>query len=179
MSVGLVFQQHIAKEGGVMFDSLMTLFISVAAISAGLMAGVYFAFSGFIMQSFDQLGARLATDAMNAINKVILRSWFMPLFFGSTLMFAVLSVISLLNVELAGRWLLFAAGLIYVAGMFFCTLFFNVPLNNRLEKVRHDDNAKSDTWTLYLKHWTRWNHVRCVCSLVALILSVQYLVNYA
>ena len=52
-----------------MLDSMITLSLSVAAIGAGLMAGVYFAFSGFIMRSLDQLGAAPATDAMNAINK--------------------------------------------------------------------------------------------------------------
>src|SRR5690606_13121244 len=60
-------------EGSVMADSVVALSLAIAAIGAGLMAGVYFAFSGFIMRSLDQLGAAAATDAMNAINEVILR----------------------------------------------------------------------------------------------------------
>lgn len=162
-----------------MFDSVIALALTIAAISAGLMAGVYFAFSAFIMRSFDQLGAAQAADAMNAINEVILRSWFMPLFFGSTLLFAVLSVWAIVDADMAGRWLLFVTGLIYVAGMFLCTVFFNVPLNNRLKDAGRNNNAKAETWTHYFRYWTRWNHLRTICSLAALILSIHYLVSYA
>jgi len=127
-----------------MFDSMIAIFLTIAAIGAGLMAGVYFAFSGFIMRSLDQLGAAQATDAMNAINEVILRSWFMLLFFGSTVLYAVLSAIALFDANLAGRWLLFTAGLIYVFGMFLCTAMFNVPLNNFLAEASDDDSTKSN-----------------------------------
>ena len=161
-----------------MYASLIALALTVAAIGAGLMAGVYFAFSGFIMRSFDQLGAARAADAMNAINEVILRSWFMPLFFGSTLLYAALATVAVFDGDLAGRWLLFVTGLIYVAGMFLCTAVFNVPLNNRLADTAGDDDLKAATWAHYLEHWTRWNHLRSVCSLAALVLSMHYLVSY-
>lgn len=161
-----------------MFSSMITILVCLAAISAGLMAGVYFAFSGFIMRSFDQLGAIQATNAMNAINDVILRSWFMALFFGSTLLFMLLSVIALFNTELPGRWLLLINGLIYVSGMFACTAIFNVPLNNRLSNVPQDESEVSSHWGLYYQKWTRWNHFRGVCSLVSLVLSIHYLVYY-
>ena len=157
---------------------MIALSLTIAAIGAGLMAGVYFAFSGFIMRSLDQLGAVPATDAMNAINEVILRSWFMALFFGSTLLYAVLAAVAVFDTDLAGRWLLFATGLIYVVGMFLCTALFNVPLNNRLANAGNDDNAKAETWTHYFKHWTRWNHLRSVCSLLTMVLSIHYLVSY-
>jgi len=162
-----------------MSGSMIALFVAIAAICAGLMAGVYFAFSGFIMSSLDRLGASRAADAMNAINEVILRSWFMLLFFGSTLLYAALAAIGLFDTGLAGRWLLFAAGGIYLVGMFLCTAVFNVPLNNRLADAGSDDNAKAETWAHYFKHWTRWNHLRGLCSVAALALSIHYLVNYA
>ncbi len=162
-----------------MFDSLVSILVFVAAISAGLMAGVYFAFSGFIMRSFDQLGGASAADAMNAINEVILRSWFMPLFFGSTLLFAVLIVLPVFDSSLPGRWFLLFAGLIYVVGMFVCTVAFNVPLNNELAKAGGDEQAKAAMWARYYTVWTRWNHVRSVCSLIALSLGMYYLLIYA
>ena len=161
-----------------MVDSVVAPSLAIAAIGAGLMAGVYFAFSGFIMRSLDQLGAAAATDAMNAINGVILRSWFTVLFFGSTLLYALLAAVAVLDSDLSGRWLLFAAGSIYVVGMFLCTALFNVPLNNQLAKAAGDDGAQAGTWTRYYKHWTRWNHLRTACSLVATVLSIHYLVSY-
>ncbi len=161
-----------------MFDSLIATTLTIAAISAGLMAGVYFAFSAFIMRSFDRLGAAQAADAMNSINEVILRSWFMALFFGSTLLYALLAGYAVFDAELDGRWWLFAAGLIYVVGMFLCTVVFNVPLNNRLAAAAADERLKAETWRHYFVHWTRWNHLRGLCSLAALLLSIHYLVSY-
>jgi uncharacterized membrane protein len=178
MPGGSANQQDAGEESGVMSGSMIAISLTIAAISAGLMTGVYFAFSGFIMRSLDQLDATQATDAMNAINEVILRSWFMALFFGSTLLYMILTTIAVVDEDLAGRWLLFATGLIYVFGMFLCTVIFNVPLNNRLAKASIDDNTKAETWALYFKQWTRWNHLRSVCSLAALALSMHYLVSY-
>ena len=148
------------------------LAVIIAALGAGLMAGVYFAFSGFIMRAFDQLGPERATDAMNAINDVILRSWFMALFFGSTLLYAVLAVVALVDADLAGRWWLFAAGVAYVVGMFVCTAAFNVPLNNRLAADQPDSAARDQMWQLYYRTWTRWNSLRAVCSLLAMAFSI-------
>ncbi len=162
-----------------MFDSMISLALTIAAIGAGLMAGVYFAFSAFIMRAFDRLGAARAADAMNAINEVILRSWFMVLFFGSTLLYAIVAAFAVFDPDLAGRWILFAAGAVYVVGMFLCTVVFNVPLNNRLAESASEDSRKGVTWAHYLKHWTRWNHLRGFCSLAAQILSIHYLVSFA
>ena len=142
------------------------------------MAGVYFAFSGFIMRALDQLGAARAADAMNAINEVILRSWFMLLFFGSTLLYAVLAAVAVFDTDLAARWLLFSSGSIYLIGMFLCTAVFNVPLNNRLAAAVDDERVKAETWAHYFTHWTRWNHLRSICSLTTLVLSIHYLVIY-
>ncbi len=162
-----------------MFDSTISLALTIAALGAGLMAGVYFAFSAFIMRALDRLGAARAADAMNAINEVILRSWFMALFFGSTLLYTILAALAVFDADLAGRWILFAAGSIYVVGMFVCTVAFNVPLNNRLAESAGEDGRKGETWAHYLEHWTRWNHLRALCSLAAQILSIHYLVGFA
>ena len=111
-----------------MIESAMPVWVGTGAASAGMMAGIYFSFSGFIMQALNALGATAATDAMNSINRVILRSWFIMLFFGSTALFGFIAVMALLTPGLAGRWLLFFAGVTYVIGMFGCTAFLNVPL---------------------------------------------------
>ena len=160
-----------------MFESIVTLSIVIAALGAGLMAGVYFAFSAFVMRSLDRLGAARAADAMNSINETILGSWFITLFFGSTLLYALLAGYAAFTTDLGGRWWLFGAGLVYVAGMFLSTVLFNVPLNNRLAASAENDQLKAETWKLYLVHWTRWNHLRTLCSLISAALSIQYLVH--
>ena len=160
-----------------MLDDIMTISITIATISAGLMAGVYFAFSAFIMRSLDQLGPVKAADAMNSINEVILHSWFMLLFFGSTLLYFMIVVVAVVSAEMSAHWLLLSSGVIYILGMFCCTAMFNVPLNNRLAQVKNDNSKKVEIWALYLQRWTRWNHLRGACSLIAMILSMQYLAS--
>ncbi len=161
-----------------MMQTLIVSGLYIAAISAGLMAGVYAAFSTFIMRSFDQLGPTPATNSMNAINEVILRSSFMPLFFGSTLLYAVLGGYAVFADELAGRWILFSASIIYVLGMFVSTAAFNVPLNNRLAAVANEPAQHASTWSDYYHRWTRWNHSRGICSVISCTLTVYYLANH-
>jgi len=158
-----------------MLHFLIEIPLTIAALGAGLMAGVYFAFSGFIMHSFDRLGPEKAADAMNAINEVILHSWFMGLFVGSSALYAALAGWAVLDDDLGGRWWLFAAGMIYLVGMFACTALFNVPLNNRLAKTGDNLQAKVETWPHYFKYWTRWNHLRAGSALLSLVLSIRYL----
>ena len=160
-----------------MLDSTVALLLGIAAIGAGLMTGVYFAFSGFIMRAFDQLGAAAATEAMNAINEVILRSGFMFLFFASTLIYGGLALLASFDASIPGRGLLVAAGLIYVIGMFICTAAFNVPLNNRLAAA--GAHGEDGAWPQYYRHWTRWNHLRTGCSLAACAVSIAWLVAHA
>lgn len=140
-------------------------FIGIAAISTGMMAGIYFAFSVFIMDSFKALPNPTAVASMQSINKVILSSGFMPLFFGSSLL--ALTLIFIVDNPLEAPWVK-GAGAIYVVGMFLCTLFFNVPLNNRLENAK-DENEARQIWLLYRVEWTRWNHLRSFSSFLACI----------
>lgn len=154
-----------------MLDTIFNAAIWFAAISTGLMAGVYFTFSAFIMKSFGQLNKEESATAMNMINGVILQSLFMPLFFGSTLVSIAIAVFCGQHPE---SRLLVLASSIYVIGMFLVTFFFNVPLNKRLAAKVNPDKL-IETWEHYLKYWTRWNHIRTVSSLLAFFLYLYAL----
>jgi uncharacterized membrane protein len=146
-------------------DSIVTALLWFNAIGSGLIAGLFFAFSTFIMTALGRIDARAGIAAMNAINTVILRSLFMPVFMGTTLFAVVLIVLAMLTPAQPGAFEIAAAGVIYVVGMFICTMVFNVPRNNALLAA---DPANGDgVWTRYLKEWTFWNHVRTIASIVA------------
>ncbi len=66
-------------------EMVTTALLWFAAVSVGIMAGIYFAFSFFIMQSLDALERPMGMFAMQAINRVIQKSLFLPLFFASSL----------------------------------------------------------------------------------------------
>jgi uncharacterized membrane protein len=145
-------------------EMIETALIWFCALGCGLIGGLYFAFSAFIMRALGDLEPAAGIAAMNAINTAILRSTFMPLFLGTTLASAALMVIGLLQLGSPRAAGLIAGGLVYVIGMFVVTMAFNVPLNNALIRGGERDAA---TWQRYLVIWTRWNHVRTVASLVA------------
>ena len=79
----------------------------------------------------------------------------------------MLGVIGALEI---GTWrgrLLLIGGVPYVAGMFGVTMVFNVPLNDALAAVNAESRTGDAIWRDYVVRWTRWNHVRTVCCLLA------------
>lgn len=146
--------------------SLVSLGLWGMAMASGVMAGVYFAFSSFVMRSLDQLPIPQGVAAMQSINRVILSSTFMPLFIGSSLLSAALAAGSLLRWGQPEAAPMLAGGLVYVLGMFACTAAFNVPLNEALDGLDPTSAEAAAAWQDYLRRWTRFNHVRTVASLV-------------
>jgi uncharacterized membrane protein len=147
-------------------QTLVTVLLWFCVLGCALLGGLYFAFSAFIMKALRESGMAGVT-AMNAINRVILRSAFMPLFFGTALASGALAVIGVMHVGAPGAIPLVAGGLLYVAGMFLVTMFFNVPLNNALQNVQAESRTGTAIWNDYLRRWTLWNHVRTVSCLGA------------
>ncbi|WP_322516749.1 anthrone oxygenase family protein [Rhodopseudomonas palustris] len=150
-----------------MTQPLVTALLWFGAIGCGLMAGVYFAFSTFVMTALARLPQATGIAAMNAINADIVRSLFLPLFFGTTLAAAALAVIGALLWGEPGATAMAAGGAIYVLGMFVVTIARNVPLNNALAPADPESAAAAELWATYVRDWTWWNHVRTVASTVA------------
>jgi uncharacterized membrane protein len=156
----------------------VTILLWAAALSSGLMAGVYFAFSGFIMKAFDKIETAQSVEAMNSINEEIVRSLFMPVFFGSSIISFLLVVIAFVDWSDAGAGLALIAGMVYFAGMFICTVVCNVPLNNALARPSPDRDNEQQIWSHYLRAWTKWNHLRTVSSIITCALCIWLLAEY-
>jgi uncharacterized membrane protein len=149
-----------------MIDLGIKALLWLCAIGCGLIGGVFFAFSTFIMNAFDRVGSA-GISAMQSINATILKSLFMPIFLGTTLASGALGLIALFRWGEPGSPALLAGGILYVLGMFACTMLFNVPLNNALDAVQPGSSEGAAVWARYLKDWTFWNHVRTVAALAA------------
>jgi uncharacterized membrane protein len=143
-----------------------------SAIGCGLLAGLYFAFSTFIMTALGRIDQAAGISAMNAINVEIVRSLFMPFFLGTTLSSAALAPLAIVRWSEAGAMAMLVGGVLYVLGMFVVTMVFNVPLNDALAAVDPSSPAAATLWTRYLSDWTFWNHVRTVASTVACALFI-------
>ncbi len=157
-------------------ELLRIILLWFAVISVGLMAGVYFTFSTFVMRSLDAIEAPAGMIAMQSINRVILRSVFLPIFFLSTAACAILAGMALLDLSAPGAPWILIGSVLYVVGMFAVTVAGNVPLNNRLDTVSADTAEGAEMWREYLDRWTLWNHARtisCTVSLALLVLGLS------
>ncbi len=146
---------------------LTTGLLWFSAIGCGLMAGVYFAFSAFIMTSLARIAPAAGIAAMNSISVEIVRSLFMPVFMGTTLTAAILAGLAIFRWSEPGSIAMLAGGLLYVIGMFVVTAVVNVPLNDVLATVDPSSAEGASVWSRYVQDWTMWNHVRTVTSTAA------------
>jgi uncharacterized membrane protein len=155
-----------------MLDGLIFALILLAALGSGLVGGVFFAFSTFIMQALDRLPAANAIAAMQSINRVVLNPVFLGPFIGTVVVCLALVAIAFLHASSATLALILIGALAYVAGTFAVTIACNVPRNEALEQVEPDAADAVERWQRYCREWTFWNHVRTIAALAAAVCFV-------
>lgn len=155
-----------------MIDRVIPAVTVVAAVGSGLMAGLFFVFSAFLMTVLGRQPPAQGMTTMQSINAAILNPLFGLLFFGTTVACLLLVVAAPFS-DRPGAVRLLVGGLLFVVGAVLLTMVVNVPLNNELAAA---DPASVDgvhLWEHYLARWTAWNHVRLVASTgAAAILTV-------
>jgi uncharacterized membrane protein len=137
----------------------------LAALGAGLVSGIFFAFSNFVMAALARLPAAQGVAAMQSINVTVLNAGFFAVFFGTAALCVVLGAVALRGGP-GWAWLM-AGGVLYVVGYIAVTMAANVPLNNALAAVAPDGAEAARVWMHYLDRWVLWNHVRTAASLSA------------
>ena len=140
---------------------------AAAAVGSGAVGGVFFSFSTFTMQGLARLPAQLGMAAMQSINTTAVRPPLMTALFGTGAVCAALAARGL------GWWgedrfpLLLAGAALYLVGVIGVTVIGNVPLNDALAAADPRAGTAAPFWATYVRSWTRWNHVRTLCSLAA------------
>lgn len=139
----------------------------LSALGCGLMAGVFFAFSSFVMNALARQPPPQGIAAMQSINITVINPSFMALFLGTAAACIFLGVSSLLKWHQPGAAYLFFGSLLYLIGTFLVTILGNVPLNDALAIVDPSSAEGANLWVSYLNKWTIWNHVRTAAALAA------------
>src|SRR5262249_26409834 len=150
-----------------MFDKLIFALTLFSALGCGLIAGVFFAFSSFVMNALARLPAAQGIAAMQSVNVAVINPLFMAAFLGTAAACVLLAASSLLRCHEPGAAYLLAGSLLYLAGVILVTGLFNVPRNDALAAVAPASAEGASLWTDYLSGWTGWNHARTVASLAA------------
>ncbi|MEV0650192.1 anthrone oxygenase family protein [Phytomonospora sp. NPDC050363] len=156
----------------------MALFTDIVLIAAGvtstLITGLFFGFSTAVNGALNRLTDREYLRAMKSINRVILNPVFMLCFVGSPILLILATVLHFDDTDSARFWLLAAATVVYVLGLFFVTVGANVPLNNRLEATdvdALDDKGLAETRGWFEKPWNARHTVRTLAGVVAAVLT--------
>lgn len=149
-----------------MLNMVVPSLVIVAILGSGLMAGVFFAFSTFVMQALARLPAAQGIAAMQAINITVINPLFMLGFMGTAVVCGILLVGYLTGLLVSSLWLV-AGCLLYLIGTFGVTIVCNVPRNEALAKVDANTTDGASLWKVYVKEWTAWNHVRTGFALLA------------
>lgn len=147
-----------------MHDGLPLLAL-LAMVGSGLISGLLFAFSNFVMQALRELPDAYGQQAMQRINVRIINPVFLTVFMGSTLACVAIAIICVLLWPFPGAAWLFAGASVYLVGPFGITVAFNVPLNNALAEARPEQAGIA--WPVYARRWLRWNHARSILAVAA------------
>jgi uncharacterized membrane protein len=146
---------------------LVQYLIFATALGCGLSAGVFFAFSSFVMPALDRLAPAQSIRAMNALNKLAVTPAFMSALFGTALACVVLGVWALTSWGERSATLALAGCALFLVGAIVVTMAANVPLNDALMRVDPEAADAATRWSSYLSDWTPWNHVRAGTAIAA------------
>jgi uncharacterized membrane protein len=147
-----------------------------AALGCGVVGGIFFAFSNFVMRALARRPTIEAIGAMQAINITVLNPGFLGVFLGTGVVCIGTLVLSLLSWRNPTSALIVAGSMLYVVGTVGVTVFANVPRNDILAPLDPDSSQSAEVWENYVRGWTRWNHVRTVAALGA---SVAFTLSLA
>src|SRR4051794_18758690 len=139
----------------------------LTALCCGLIAGVFFAFSAFVMKALGRLPAEQDVAVMQAINVAAVTPPFMAALFGTAVACAALAVSAFFTWGEGFAPYLLVGSVLYLVGTILLTIAYHVPRNEALASVEpHSADAESH-WARYLSGWTAWNHIRAAAALAA------------
>jgi len=156
---------------------MLTALLLLVCLGAGLIGGVFFAFSTFVMKALAQLPASQGIAVMQRINTVVLNPVFLGIFVGTAVLSVLCVSASFFPWGTTRSLLLLVTGLSYVIGSFGVTVAFNVPRNERLAKLASESTETLAYWPVYVGEWLFWNHVRTPASLASTASAAGALVS--
>lgn len=157
-----------------MLTSFIAFTCLITALINTLIGGVLLSFSDFIMRGLAATSPAAGMQAMQSINRTVLRSVFLTAFF--VLMPVTVGLAAYAHHALDGwpRILIISAAIIYSMSVFCLTVLGNVPMNKHLESLTAEDDDNAKYWSFYARRWTHLNHVRtagCLMTAATLLLA--------
>ncbi|HVX45045.1 MAG TPA: anthrone oxygenase family protein [Mycobacteriales bacterium] len=151
-----------------MIDGYPRILTVVTALGAGLSAGVFFAFSTFVMKGIGKIPPASGIRAMQSMNKYAPNSLFGAVLFATAGLCVFLSVTALRRLrEPSSIYLLVGSGAFLVA--IIVTVVYHIPHNDSLAGLNPNAADSAAEWNSFQTGWNAWNHVRTLSSLVGAV----------
>lgn len=148
-------------------NSVTTVAAILALIGSGIISGVFYAFSSFIMKALARVPSEEGIGAMQSINLVVIGPSFLSVFIGTAVFSLMLVGLSIKGWDMPSAPWFLAGALLYLAGTFLVTGLGNVPLNDQLAAVSASNSSAIAVWEHYLDRWTLLNTIRTVAATAA------------
>ncbi|HEY4008292.1 MAG TPA: anthrone oxygenase family protein [Pseudonocardia sp.] len=136
-------------------------------LGSALVAGIFYAFSSFVMPALGRLPADQGIAAMQSMNITAIRPAFMSVMFGTALVCVVLITCAVRGWSSGYAVPLLVGSLLYLAGVIVLTIAFHVPLNDSLAVLDPAAAGSAGQWAGYLSRWGAGNQLRWVTPLAA------------
>lgn len=136
------------------------------ALWSAIVGGTFSAFSEFIMSALKKTEAAGGIEAMQNINRDVIKTQFVAGIVSIAVFSAVFALYSLFAFEGAALVTLLLAPMVYLPSVFLMTMFGNVPMNNALSRLDRGSLDARIYWEKYTRIWTTLNHARSLGSII-------------
>lgn len=145
----------------------------LTALTTALIAGLFYAYSCSVNIGLSSLPDREYLSAMQAINAAILNTWFFASFMGTLVLLPLSTWLQFSIGDHTRFYLLLAAAVVYIIGVFGVTVMGNVPLNEQLASAHLQTLSAqtiSDLRNAFEKPWLQYHLIRTVAAAITLVL---------
>ena len=142
--------------------------------TTGLMAGLFYAYVCSVNSGLGKLPDAGYLSAMQSINRAILNPVFLLVFMGALIMLPIGTWRLFSTPATTPFYLMLAACLLYIVGVFGVTMAANVPLNEKLDAfpiAAASPEELTRMRALFEAPWNAWNLVRTLAAILSFILA--------
>ncbi len=136
------------------------------ALWSAVIGGVFSAFSEFVMSGLLRTAPAGGIEAMQHINRTVIKTQFVAGILSIAVFSVLFAIYSMTIFEGSALVTLILAPIVYLPSVFLMTMFGNVPMNNKLERLDHKTFEAETYWIEYGRDWTRLNHIRTLGSVL-------------
>src|SRR5690606_38871752 len=156
-----------------LYNTKMTIpMLSVTTLFAGLMAGLFFAWSISVTPGLARLNDRGYIQAFQEMNRAIQNPLFLLVFMGLAILLPLLCFQMYPPTGNIQFWYILGAAMFYLLGVIAVTFMGNIPLNNKLDALNIENMTPEQMASFrrgFEDKWNRLNVIRVICSSISLL----------